>query len=133
MGNYKNSMSNISSTESPSQQIMRITLTGAAVAGAGALLNVYVPAFHKPTQWLHGKLECCNGQLSKLPVAKHIFADNPLTCHSSLTEFLAINIMETPFIAGSMVSLGALMKASGIKPDRFKHSSMPSNDTPIHL
>ena len=119
--------------ETPIQQITRIAFTGAVFAGLGAVLNIYVPAFHKPTHWLHSKLNKANGLLSQTSLGGTIFKDNPLTCHSGLTEFLAINAMETPFIAGAMVSVGALMKSSGIKPEQFKqfctHDKSPTTQS----
>ncbi len=101
--------------ESPCQHVAKMVLVGGAFAGLGAVLNLYVPAFHCPAHWLHTHLDHANGKLASFALTKPIFAGNPLTCNSDVTRFLALNAVETPFIAGSMIGLGALAKALGIE------------------
>jgi len=117
--------------ESAKAQILRIAFTGAIFAGIGAILNIYAPAFHKPTELLHKNLDKLNGLFSTHPYARHIFANNPLTGNTQITQFLAISAMETPFIAGAMVSAGAAMKATGIKFRRLD-CDLTKNAPPLH-
>lgn len=93
-----------------------MAMMGGAFAGLGAVLNLYIPAFHKPTHWLHSHIEQVNKELAATNVTKAIFAKNPLTCNADVTRFLAINAIETPFIALTMMSFGAVAKAMGIEP-----------------
>lgn len=94
---------------------VRLTVVGSAFVGVGTLLNSYVPAFHAPVSWVDKALQHSAQNLSNLPLARHMFHNNPLTGSKSMTEFLAINIVESALVGIVLLGGGVAMKAAGVK------------------
>lgn len=104
-----------SNTRTSVAGLIRMTVLGSAFVGARVVLNACVPAFRAPVRWVERCLASGNTQLFQLPIAKHVFAGNPLTNSPTATSFMAINIVETVLVGVVMVGTGAAMKMAGAK------------------
>ena len=96
-------------------EVAKLTVIGSAFVGVGTLLNSYVPAFHAPVTWVERALHQSGHFLSNNPRTSMIFRDNPLTNSKTMTQFLAVNIVESALIGGVLVGGGAVLKHMGIK------------------
>lgn len=109
-------------SESKSKQVAKLTLSGAAFIGLGAVLSVYCPPFKKPVDVIENGLKSTAENLSSVPVFSAVFKENPLTNHPLMSRFLAVSTFET-LLAGSVMLLGgAMMKLFGVLPKHLQES-----------
>lgn len=108
------------SNSSKAREVAKLTIVGTIFVGLGAVLSVYVPALHKPTDMIQRGIQSTNAELSKIPVAGKVFDRNPLMYNNTMTRFLAVNALETFLIGGLMVGTGAIMKLCGVLPHHLE-------------
>lgn len=98
-------------------KVAKIAMLGGACSGLGAIAYDKVPFVKQSVDALHNKLHETTTLCSDTPYLKPLFKDNTLLHNKLVTEFFCINAVETVLILGGIVTLGAVMKLSGIKPN----------------
>jgi hypothetical protein len=101
--------------------VLKMTCVGTGFVGLGAALNTYVPAFHKPVSWVERTLNKSSTVLSSAPATSFLFKDNPLTQNKAMTEFLAVNIIESALIGTVIVAAGVGMRTFHIAPKHIEN------------
>lgn len=114
------------------REAVTLTIIGTAFVGVGSLLNCYVPAFHAPVTWVDRALRTGGRVLSENPVTGLVFRNNPLTNSKTLTQFLAVNIVESAMIGGFLVGGGAALKAAGAQPSHIEKLFSTKHGGPSH-
>lgn len=109
-------------SDSKPLQVAKLTLTGTAFIGLGALLSVYCPAFKKPVDAIENGFKIVGDRMSSVPVIGVVFKDSPLTNHNGLTRFLAVSTFETVLAGGLIVGGGAIMKLVGTAPKHLQQA-----------
>jgi hypothetical protein len=110
-------MSTLEAGESAAIHVAKIAMMGGICSGLGAIAYAEVPVVKKSVDALHNQLHKSTALCSETPYLRHLFKDNSLLHNKLVTEFFCINAVETVLIGGGIVTLGAIMKMSGIKPN----------------
>lgn len=120
------------SSDSKFSQITKLTLTGTAFIGLGAVLSVYVPAFKRPVDTIENSFKAMGEGMSSVPVLSAVFKENPLTNHPTLSRFLAVSTFETILAGGLMVGAGGIMKLCGVLPKDLQQAVNQQAKGPGH-
>ena len=125
-------MSTLDAGESAVGHVGKIAFGGFVCSGLGAIAYAEVPIVKKSIDALHEQLHKSTALCSDTPYLKNLFKDNTLLHNKLVTEFFCINAVETVLILGGIVTLGAVMKMSGIKPSAIHKQEIDAIAAGLH-